>query len=71
MVAACDMRYCSEDAFFKIAEVDIGIAADVGTLQRLPSLIPLAVVRELAYTGRRFEADEAKELGLVNKVFES
>ena len=71
MAAACDMRYCSDDAFFKIAEVDIGIAADVGTLQRLPSLIPLAAVRELAYTGRKFDANEAKELGLVNKVFDS
>ena len=71
MVAACDMRYCSEDAFFKIAEVDIGIAADVGTLQRLPSLIPLASLRELAFTGRKFDSSEAKSLGLVNEVFES
>ena len=71
MVAACDMRYCSEDAFFKIAEVDIGIAADVGTLQRLPSLIPLASLSELAFTGRKFDSSEAKSLGLVNEVFES
>ena len=71
MVAACDMRYCSEDAFFKIAEVDIGIAADVGTLQRLPSLIPLASLRELAFTGRKFDSSEANSLGLVNEVFES
>ncbi len=71
MVAACDMRYCSEDAFFKIAEVDIGLAADVGTLQRLPKLMPFAHVKELAYTGRKFDANEAAELGLVNKVFSS
>ena len=71
MAAACDMRYCSKDAFFKIAEVDIGIAADVGTLQRLPTLMPLAAVRELSYTGRRFDAGEAKKLGLVNEVFDS
>ena len=71
MVTACDMRYCSSDAFFKIAEVDIGLAADVGTLQRLPSLIPIAAVRELAYTGRKFDAVEAKTLGMVNEVFES
>ena len=71
MAAACDMRYCSEDAFFKIAEVDIGIAADVGTLQRLPSLIPLAVLRELAYTGRKCNSAEAKSLGLVNNVYSS
>ena len=71
MVAACDIRYCTEDAFFKIAEVDIGIAADVGTLQRLPTLIPIGVVRELAYTGRKFNSAEAKTLGLVNEVYDS
>ena len=71
MVSACDIRYCSSDAFFKIAEVDIGIAADVGTLQRLPTLIPIGVVRELAYTGRKFLPDEARDLGFVNKVFNS
>jgi enoyl-CoA hydratase len=71
MAAACDMRYCSSNAFFKIAEVDIGIAADVGTLQRLPTLIPLAAVRELAYTGRKFDSAEAKSLGLVNEVYDS
>ena len=71
MVAACDIRYCSSDAFFKIAEVDIGLAADVGTLQRLPTLIPIGVVRELAYTGRKFLPDEARELGFINKVFDS
>jgi len=71
MVAACDIRHCSSDAFFKIAEVDIGIAADVGTLQRLPTLIPLGAVRELAYTGRKFLPAEALELGFMNKVFET
>ena len=71
MVSACDMRYCDENAFFKIAEVDIGIAPDVGTLQRLPSLMPIAAVRELAYTGRKFDASEAKNLGLINEVYSS
>ena len=71
MVAACDIRHCSSDAFFKIAEVDIGLAADVGTLQRLPTLIPIGVVRELAYTGRKFLPDEARELGFINQVFDS
>ena len=71
MVSACDIRHCSSDAFFKIAEVDIGLAADVGTLQRLPTLIPIGVVRELAYTGRKFLPDEARELGFINKVFDS
>ncbi len=69
MVTACDMRYASEDAFFCIQEINIGMTADVGTLQRLPKLIPEGVCRELAYTGRRVFADEAKSLGLVNEVF--
>lgn len=69
MTSACDMRYCTEDAFFVIQEINIGIAADVGTLQRLPHLIPHGVVRELAYTGRRMPAAEAKAVGLVNAVY--
>ncbi len=71
LVAACDMRYCTEDAFFCIQEINIGLAADVGTLQRLPKLIPEGMMRELAYTGRRMPASEAKEIGLVNQVFPS
>ena len=71
LVAACDMRYCTEDAFFCIQEVNIGLAADVGTLQRLPLLIPDGLMRELAYTGRRLYADEAQRAGLVNAVFET
>ena len=71
MVAACDIRYCTADAFFCIQEINIGLAADVGTLQRLPLLIPDGLMRELAYTGRRMYAEEAKEVGLVNAVFET
>ena len=69
MTSACDMRYCTEDAFFVIQETNIGIVADVGTLQRLPHLSPQGMVRELAYTGRRLPAQEAKALGLVNAVY--
>ena len=68
LISACDMRYCTEDAFFCIQEINIGMTADVGTLQRLPHLIPSGVVRELAYTGRRMMSAEAKEYGLVNRV---
>jgi enoyl-CoA hydratase len=71
MVSACDMRYATADAFFCIQEVNIGITADVGTLQRLPHLIPQGIVRELAYTGRRMPAAEAREIGLVNQVWET
>ncbi len=69
LVTACDMRYATEDAFFCVQEINIGMTADVGTLQRLPKLIPDGVCRELAYTGRRMPAAEAKSVGLVNQVF--
>ena len=69
MVTAADMRYCSADAFFVIQEINIGMTADVGTLQRLPKLIPDGVAREMAYTGRRMTAQRALEIGLVNEVF--
>ena len=68
MVTACCLRYASADAFFCIQEINIGMVADVGTLQRLPKLIPLAVVKELAYTGRRLQAEQALQYGLVNAV---
>ena len=71
LVTAADMRFASKDAFFCIQEVNIGMAADIGTLQRLPRVIPEGKVRELAYTGRRMPAGEALEAGLVNKVYES
>ena len=71
LVSACDIRVCTADAFFCIQEVNVGIVADVGTLQRLPYLIPAGLVRELAYTGRRLAAEEARSAGLVNAVFES
>jgi enoyl-CoA hydratase len=69
MVSACDMRYATADAFFCIQEINIGMTADVGTLQRLPKIVPEGVVRELAYTGRRMSAQRAKEIGLVNEVY--
>ncbi|HEX6245031.1 MAG TPA: crotonase/enoyl-CoA hydratase family protein [Polyangiales bacterium] len=69
MVSACDARYCTQDAFFCIQEINLGMVADVGTLQRLPRLIPSGMVRELAYTGRRLSAARAKEIGLVNEVY--
>jgi enoyl-CoA hydratase len=69
--SACDMRYCTKDAFFCIQEINIGMTADVGTFPRLPHLMPQGLVRELAYTGRRLFADEAKSCGFVNAVFDT
>jgi 2,4-dienoyl-CoA reductase (NADPH2) len=71
LICCADMRYCSLDASFSIKEIDIGMTADVGTLQRLPKLIGEGMARELAYTGRKFNADEALDMRLVNRVFES
>ena len=71
MVVACCLRYATADAFFCIQEINIGMVADVGTLQRLPKLMPLAVVKELAYTGRRLPAAKALAYGLVNEVFDT
>src|SRR5690606_24825506 len=71
LISACDMRYCTADAWFCIQEINIGMTADVGTLQRLPHLMPSGLVRELAYSGRRMPAQEAFRAGLVNTVFDS
>jgi enoyl-CoA hydratase len=69
MISAADCRYCTEDAFFSIEETKLGMTADLGTLQRLPKLISIGLVKELAYTGRRMHANEAKSAGLVNNVY--
>ncbi len=69
LVCCCDMRYAAADAVFSVREVDVGMVADVGTLQRLPRLVADGVARELAYTGREVGADEALRIGLVNRVF--
>ena len=71
LITACDMRFASNDAFFCIQEINIGMAADVGTLQRLPKIIPDSKMREMAYSGRRMLADEAKDSGLVGEVYET
>jgi enoyl-CoA hydratase len=71
MVSACCIRYAAADAFFCIQEINIGMVADVGTLQRLPKIMPPAVVKELAYTGRRLAATRARDYGLVNEVFDT
>ncbi|XP_063543413.1 delta(3,5)-Delta(2,4)-dienoyl-CoA isomerase, mitochondrial [Cydia strobilella] len=70
LITAADMRYCTEDCWFQVKEVDIGLAADVGTLQRLPKVIGNAsIARELCYTARKMDAKEALALGLVSKVY--
>ncbi len=69
LICACDLRYCSADAFFSVKEIDVGLTADVGTLQRLPHIVGEGAARELAYTGRKVGGAEAKELRLVNQCY--
>lgn len=70
MISAADIRYCSTDAWFQVKEIDLGMAPDVGSLQRFPKIIGnQSLVRELIYTARRFAADEALQCGFVNRVF--
>jgi len=71
IVTACDIRYCTDDAFFSIKETDLGLVADIGVLQRLPNIINPGFVAELAFTGREFLGPEAEKLGLVTKSFEN
>jgi enoyl-CoA hydratase len=68
LASACDMRLCSADAFFTVQEISIGMAADLGVLQRLPKIVPQGVAREMAYTGERVGAERALAVGLVNEV---
>jgi enoyl-CoA hydratase len=68
LAAACDLRVCSADAFFTVQEIHIGMAADLGVLQRLPKIVPPGVAREMAYTGDRIGAERALATGLVNAV---
>ncbi len=71
IIAACDLRYCTDDTYFTIKEIDMGMVADLGTLQRLPKFVKPAVVAEMAYTGRPVMASEACDIGLVNRQFDS
>lgn len=68
LALACDIRVCSADAFFTVQEIHIGMAADLGSLQRLPKVVPQGVARQMAYTGERVDAARALAVGLVNAV---
>eukprot|EP01064_Diplonema_japonicum_P027989 TRINITY_DN4205_c1_g2_i1.p1 TRINITY_DN4205_c1_g2~~TRINITY_DN4205_c1_g2_i1.p1 ORF type:complete len:272 (+),score=57.01 TRINITY_DN4205_c1_g2_i1:62-877(+) len=69
LISACDIRFASPECWFTIKEVDIGLAADVGTLQRITKIVGNeGIVKELAYTARKFTAAEAKEFGFITKI---
>jgi len=65
---ACDVRIAAENATFGFPEVGLGILPGMGGTQRLPRLIGPALAKELIFTGRRIGAEEAREMGLVNRV---
>ena len=69
LISACDIRLCAADAKFSVRETKLAIVADVGTLQRLPRIIPAGHVAELAFTGKDIDADRALRIGLVNDVY--
>ncbi len=68
LITACDIRLASADAVFSVRETKLAMVADVGTLQRLPTIVEPGRVAEIVYTGRDFGADEALEMGLVSQV---
>jgi len=71
IATACDMRYCTEDAYFTVKEIDLGMVADLGTLQRLPKIISPGMAAEMAYTARKVFGPEARNIGLVNHCYDS
>jgi enoyl-CoA hydratase len=68
LIAACDIRLASADAIFSVREAKVAIVADLGSLQRLPSIIGAGHVAELAFTGKDIDAERARAIGLVNDV---
>ena len=71
VVTACDIRLCTKDAVFSLREAAIGFVADVGVLQRIPNIVGQGVARELAYTAKDIDAQRAKEINLVNGIYEN
>jgi enoyl-CoA hydratase len=68
LTSACDIRLCSADAVFSIRETRMAMVADIGSLQRLPELMPYGYLAELAYTGKDIDAVRAERMGFVNEV---
>ncbi|KAL9122900.1 MAG: hypothetical protein Q9187_000551 [Circinaria calcarea] len=72
VACCCDIRLCSSDVQMSVKEVDIGLAADLGTLNRLPKIVRnFGWVKEVCLTARTFGSNEALREGFVNKVMET
>ncbi len=70
LIAACDLRYAVSDARISLRETRVAMVADLGSLQRLPFILNQGCLRELAFTGRDFDAAEGRRMGLFNDVFD-
>ena len=69
LICAADVRWCTDDTIFSVREVQLGLAADVGTLQRLPKIVGnQSWVRDVCLTGRNIRAPEALQMGLVSRL---
>ena len=71
LITAADIRICTKDAFFLIEEINVGLAADIGTIQRLPKIIPAGIAREWTMLGEKVSANRAKEVGLVSSLHDN
>ncbi len=71
LCCACDIRLCTEQATFSIEETKIAMVADLGTLQRISSIVGKGIAREMAFTGAQFPADRALRHGFVNQTYAS
>ncbi|CAD5210984.1 unnamed protein product [Bursaphelenchus okinawaensis] len=72
LITACDIIYCSKEAVFSIKEVQLGLIADVGALNRMPFMVGnMSWLKDVALTGRNFDSNEALQFGLVSRVFNS
>ena len=71
LATAADLRVLCRDAILRVEEVNIGLMADIGTIQRLPALLPLGVVHELATLGLPLDPDRAVTLGFASSVHDS
>lgn len=69
-ISACDLRFCTKDAIFSLKETQLGITADLGSLQRLPFIIGFDNTRLLAFSSNNIDAKTAKKIGLVSDVFD-
>lgn len=71
LITVCDIRYATSDARLCVKEVDLGLAADMGVLARLPGIVGDGIARDLALTAREISGEEALNMHLVSQVFSS